>query len=115
MGTGRKKDNVQDWLLDMGPGDYAIAKDALENVATGSITRVIGAVSYGGRDMWAVMVQVWSLALKETGGPVAHVTVWEDGTAKVWPGDVADDPEPFPWTEKLLDSVVANNENAANE
>jgi len=97
------KTTEREWVLDMGPGDYDLCKQALEKVEVGepSIARIFGAARYGDRRQWAALVQIWEEAKFQAGGELAHVIVYSDGSMTVWPGSLEDyqDKDPLPWVE----------------
>jgi hypothetical protein len=89
-------------VVDLGPGDYRVCKQALADVDshTGSGARILGAVRYGGRQQWAAVVELWE-EMAGKYGEIAHIILWDDGKATVWDGSLESyqDQDPLPWDE----------------
>jgi hypothetical protein len=99
-----------DYLLDIGPGDYEMCKKALDDIANGipSADRVIALSKFLTREVLNAVILLWEDTQGQIEGEVAHVTMWDDGTATVWIGDaskitqesIAND-EPTPWAKEI--------------
>ncbi len=86
-----------DWLMDIGPEDYRICKDALTRDEPHP-AHSLAAKRWGDQAGWEVVVDLWEEAVRDR-GPIAHMIVWEDQTITVWPGEPGDyqDQGALPW------------------
>jgi len=93
-----------DWLYDLGPADYRMAKEALQAIAEhrSSPARIFG-LRLGTRQQWAAIVEAWEQFEKQADGPIAHLIIWADGMATAWTGDLAayQDQDPLPWESAI--------------
>ena len=98
-----------DVILDLGPGDYDLCREALRCLGAGepSMARTLAAVRFGGRGAWAEVVGIWERRAEQAGGEIAHLRATSEGGDKIaveaWPGSLESytkdlpDSEPLPW------------------
>lgn len=91
---------MAEWILDIGPGDYELCKQALTDLAASksSSARAAAALRIGGNEVWSHVVEIWE-SNRAKHGEIAHITVYDDGTAKIWHGSLANyqNEKPLPW------------------
>lgn len=91
---------MAEWILDIGPGDYELCRQALADMGASksSSARVAAALHIGDNEVWSQVVEIWESNTAKH-GEIAHITVYNDGTATIWPGSLAgyESMNPLPW------------------